>query len=63
METLPRANALAVPFQLRANDVVKHVINVDSRFRDTPGQSRSTDYYFTLLAPVRNVLRIRITSV
>lgn len=60
---MDRATALAVPFQLRANDVVKHVVNVDSRFRDTPAQSRSTDYYFTLLAPVRNVLRIRITSV
>ena len=60
---MDRATALAVPFQLRANDVVKHVVNVDSRFRDTPGQSRSTDYYFTMLAPVRNVLRIRITSV
>lgn len=52
-----------VPLKLRANDVVQHIINVDSRFRDTPAVSTSANFYYTLLTPVRNVLRIRITSI
>ena len=50
-----------IPFQLQATDIKKHILNVDSRFR-SPGGS-SSDFYFRLLAPVKNVLRIRITSV
>lgn len=57
------ATIRALPFQLRANDVVKHIINVDSRFRDSPRQSTSADFYFSLLSPVKNVLRVRVTSV
>lgn len=53
----------ALPLQLRANDVVRHIINVDSRFRDTPASSSSSDFFLTLLSPVRNVLRVRVTSV
>jgi hypothetical protein len=53
----------AVPFQLRANDVVRHIINVDSRFRDSPSVSTATNFNFSLLSPVRNVLRIRVTSI
>jgi len=60
MET---ATVLDVPLALRANDVTKHIISVDSRFRDSPGTSTSSDYFLTLPAPVRNVLRIRITSI
>lgn len=56
-----RLRAVRFPFELRANDVVRHVVNVDSRFRDTPGSP--TDFYYTMLAPVRNVLRVRVTSV
>jgi hypothetical protein len=52
-----------LPFKLRATDVVKHIINVDSRFRDTPWVSDAATFYFSLLSPVRNVLRVRITSV
>lgn len=60
-----RLRAVRLPFELRANDVVRHIVNVDSRFRDTPGaaESSSTDFYYTMLAPVRNVLRVRVTSV
>lgn len=54
---------MALPFKLRATDVVKHIVNVDSRFRDQPWASDAADYYFSLLSPVRNVLRIRVTSV
>lgn len=53
----------AVPWKLRATDVVKHVVNVDSRFRDNPVGTEAADFYFSLLSPVRNVLRVRVTSV
>ena len=49
-----------VPFQLQATDIKKHILNVDSRFRDS---GASSDFYFRLLGPVKNVLRIRITSI
>ena len=52
-----------LPFYLHANDVKRHIINVDSRFRDSPHISSASDFYFTLLSPVRNVLRLRISSV
>lgn len=52
-----------IPFQLRAGDIVKHVINIDSRFRENPEISSTSKFYFRLLTPIRNVLRIRITSV
>lgn len=58
-------SAVGLPFKLRATDVVKHIVNVDSRFREqtwTPGSS-AADFYFSLLSPVRNVLRVRVTSV
>jgi hypothetical protein len=58
-----RGDILSVPFKLRANDVTRHIINVDSRFRDAPNVYAASDYYFSLLSPVRNVLRVRITSV
>jgi hypothetical protein len=54
---------VTVPFELRANDIVRHIINIDSRFRDSPTSSTSSDFYFTLLSTVRNVLRVRITSI
>jgi len=53
----------SLPFQLRANDITKHIINIDSRFRDSPASSTPADFYYTLLAPVRNILRIRVTSI
>lgn len=59
----PTGNILSVPLKLRANDIVRHIINVDSRFRDSPNVSSQSDFYFSLLSPVRNVLRIRITAV
>lgn len=55
--------AVGLPFKLRATDVVKHIVNVDSRFRDQPWASESAEFYFSLLSPVRNVLRVRVTSV
>ncbi len=54
---------LSVPFQLRANDVVKHIINVDSRFRLNPDRTTAADFQFVINPPVKNILRLRITSV
>jgi hypothetical protein len=54
---------LSVPLKLRANDIVRHVLNIDSRFRDSPNTNSSSNFYFSLLSPVRNILRIRIASV
>jgi hypothetical protein len=53
----------ALGLKLRVNDIERHIINVDSRFRDSPAVSTSSNFYFTLLTPVRNVLRVRITSI
>jgi hypothetical protein len=52
-----------VPFQLQATDIKRHILNVDSRFREPGPDSTTTDFYFRLLTPVKNVLRIRITSI
>jgi hypothetical protein len=58
-----REGITSIPFNVRATDVVRHIVNVDSRFRDTPQITTPSDYYFSLLAPIRNVLRVRITSI
>jgi hypothetical protein len=57
------ASTTRVPFRLRANDVVRHIVNIDSRFRDPVQGSNASDFYFTLMSPVRNVLRISVTSI
>jgi hypothetical protein len=56
-------DALDIPFTLRANDIVRHIVSVDSRFRQNPQTSTSSDFYFRLLTPVRNILRLRVTSI
>jgi hypothetical protein len=58
-----REGIVTLPFSVRATDVVRHIVNVDSRFRDTPQLNSQSDFYYTLLAPIRNVLRLRITSI
>jgi hypothetical protein len=52
----------ALPLQLRANDVTRHIINIDSRFRLNPQSTPPADFQLQLLSPIRNVIRIRITS-
>jgi hypothetical protein len=61
MAMRPSMHFKDVPFQLQATDIKKHILNVDSRFREAGGST--ADFYFRLLSPVKNVLRIRITSV
>lgn len=58
-----REGITTLPFHVRATDVVRHIINVDTRFRDTPQLNSQTDFYYSLLSPIRNVLRVRITSI
>jgi hypothetical protein len=59
----PEASATDLPAELRGNDIRRHIICVDTQFRDAPERSSAADFYFSLLTPVRNVMRIRITSV
>lgn len=49
--------------ELRARDVARHIVNVDSMFRENPAGSASSDFYFRLLTPMRNILRVRVTSI
>lgn len=59
----PNNNGDLVPLHLRSNDIKIHLQNIDSRFRDTPANTTTGDFYFTLPTPIRNVLRIRMTSI
>ena len=52
-----------IPFSFNASDVVKHIVSVDSRFREPGASYTSSNFVFRLLAPIRNVLRVRITSI
>lgn len=52
-----------LPFSLQANDIVKHIVNIDSRFRDPAPDSDAAHFNFRLNTPIRNVLRIRVTSI
>lgn len=52
-----------IPFTLHANDIVKHIVNIDSRFREPTTGSDAGNFYFRLPTPIRNVLRIRVTSI
>lgn len=52
-----------IPFALKANDIVKHIINIDSRFRAPAPGSDAGNFTFNLISPIRNVLRIRVTSI
>jgi hypothetical protein len=52
-----------IPLKLRANDVVTHVVNIDSEFRDDPRNTDTGNFQVTMLSPVRNVLRVRLDSV
>jgi hypothetical protein len=70
-------NIDSVPFGLRANDVKLHVVNIDSRFRQTSTpsptkidaeivkveQTSASDFYFYLSPPIKNVLQIKVTSI
>lgn len=56
-------NVFDLPFHLRANDIVRHIINVDSRFRDNPSKTSASDFYLRVNPLVKNILRVRITSI
>ena len=53
---------MTLPLHLRANDIKKHILSIDSRFRQNPTTTSSSNYYFQLPTPVKNVLRIRISA-
>jgi hypothetical protein len=67
----------SVPFPLRRNDVKIHILNVDSRFRQRAsgdaktlrdelariGDTSASDFYFAVNPPIKNVIRLRVTSI
>jgi hypothetical protein len=59
----PSPSAADIPSDLRANDIKRHILNIDSQFRETPESTTSSDFYYRILTTVRNVIRIRITSI
>lgn len=59
---MAEGNVMTLPILLRANDIKKHILSIDSRFRQNPTSSTSSNYYFQLPSTIKNVLRIRITS-
>lgn len=56
-------NAFDIPLELRTNDVTRRIINVDSRFRSNPSGSSTSNFYYRLKQPAKNILRIRVTSI
>ena len=56
-------NAFDIPLELRANDVSRRILSIDSRFRSNPSGSSTSNFYYRLKQPVKNVLRIRVTSI
>ena len=61
--TATAPTAMELPLELRATDIRRHIINIDTQFRESPDTSTATSFYWRLVAPIRNVLRIRVTSV
>jgi hypothetical protein len=59
----PPTSVIDLPTELRASDIKRHIISIDSQFRETPELSTSSDFYFRILTTVRNVLRVRVTSI
>jgi hypothetical protein len=57
------ATVTDIPADLRANDIRRYVLHVDSRFRESPFQSTAADFYLRPLSPLKNVLRVRVVSV
>ena len=45
-----------------ANDLRTHIINVDSRFRNTYLEP-SSNFHFDLPIPLRNIIKVRVSSV
>jgi hypothetical protein len=59
----PRAGAVDLPLELRANDIRRYIINIDSQFRENPRGTSAGDFWWHLVSPARNVLRVRVASV
>jgi hypothetical protein len=52
-----------VPYHLRANDFQRHIINIDSRFRENSDTTTASNFFFLLPNTIRNIIRIRLTSI
>ena len=56
------ADMTDIPAELRANDIRQYILHVDSRFRESGLQSTAADFYFRPVAPLKNILRVRVVS-
>jgi hypothetical protein len=57
------ADATDIPAELRANDIRQYILHIDSRFREAGLQSTAADFYFRPIAPLKNILRVRVVSI
>ena len=56
------ADMTDIPAELRANDIRQYILHIDSRFREAGLQSSAGDFYFRPIAPLKNILRVRVVS-
>jgi hypothetical protein len=57
------ADITDIPAELRANDIRQYILHIDSRFREAGLQSTAADFYFRPIAPLKNILRVRVVSI
>jgi hypothetical protein len=57
------AEATDIPAELRANDIRQYILHIDSRFRESGLQSTAAEFYFRPIAPLKNILRVRVVSI
>lgn len=62
-EPEPEGDLADLPLEIRAKDIRRHVINVDSRFRENVETEPATNFYYRLLTTIKNVTRVRIASI
>ena len=56
------ADITDIPAESRANDIRQYILHIDSRFREAGLQSTAADFYFRPIAPLKNILRVRVVS-
>jgi hypothetical protein len=46
-----------------AKDILRTVVSIDSRFRENPGTTETTDFLFKFQKPLKNVTSMRLSSI
>ena len=52
---------IKTPFQ--GNDLIRRILNIDSRFRSNPDTSSTSNFSVKLVKPIKNAVRIRVVSI